>query len=46
MVLGNPPIIFYQPFSTLDLVYILWAQLLLDYYTDHLETMHTCSIWS
>ena len=25
---------------------ILWAQLLLDFSTDHLETMHTCSIWS
>ena len=26
--------------------YILWAQLLLDFSTDHLETMHTCSSWS
>ena len=25
---------------------ILWAQLLLDFSTDYLETMHTCSTWS
>ena len=25
---------------------ILWAQLLLDFSTDHLENMHTCSTWS
>ena len=25
---------------------ILWAQLLLDFSTDQLETMHTCSTWS
>ena len=34
------------PGSIRNIIYILWAQLLQEFYTDHLETMHSCSTWS
>ena len=54
---GHPPIIFYQLSSTFfDLVFFpgpisigidtLWAQLLLEFFTNHFETMHICSTWT
>ena len=53
---GYPPIIFITFFHFFGLVFfpgpisiridILWAQLLLNFFTDHLETMHTCFTWS
>ena len=53
---GYPPVIFYHFFHFFGLVFfpgpisiridILWAHLLLDFSTDHLETMHSCSTWS
>ena len=51
-----PPVIFYQQFSTFSTEYFpgpisiridtLWAQILLEFSTDHFETMNTCSTWS
>ena len=49
---GYPPITFYQLFPVFFpgpitiRIDILWAQLLIDFSIDHLETMHTCSTWS
>ena len=51
---GYPPEIFINFFHFFNLVFFtgqiridtLWAQLLLEFSTDHFETMHTCSTWS
>ena len=50
---GYPPIIFYQLFHCFDLVFsrsstgidTLWVQLL-EFFTNHFETMHICFTWS
>ena len=34
----------FQDLITINLD-LMWAQHLLDFSTDHLETMHTCSTW-
>ena len=53
MVLGLSSYYFYQLFRLIFFpgpipirIYILWAKLLMDFPTDHLETMHTFSTWS
>ena len=35
----------YEPWIAIR-IDTLWAQLLLEFSTDHFETMHTCSTWS
>ena len=47
-----PPVIFYQLFPLFQHRQIsiridtLWVQLILEFSTDHFETIHTCSTWS
>ena len=52
---GYPPIIFYQLFTLYTYFFpgpisigvdTLWAQLLLEFYTNHFKTMHICATWS
>ena len=50
MFWGYSPVIFINLFHFFDLVFsrsdTLWAQLLLEFSTDHFETVHICSTWS